>query len=104
MSKQSGFEAFFHRIFGTSRHHSFVNANTLNISGFYRNLEQVLDVAPGTLKGGEALAGLDTWDSMAVLGFLAMADEQYGAMIPPKRVPECRTVDDLTDLIREFGR
>ena len=81
-----------------------MNANGFHASDFYRNLEQVLDVDPGTLKGGEALAGLDAWDSMAVLGFIAMADEQYGAMIPPKLIPACRTVDDLADLIRELGK
>ena len=79
-----------------------LNTNNLDIGEFHRNLEQVLDADPGTLKGGEALAALDGWDSMAVLGFIAMADEYYGAIIPPKRIPECRTVDDLAELIREL--
>jgi hypothetical protein len=40
---------------------------------------------------------------MAVLGFIAMADEHYGAIIPPKRIPDCQTVDDLAGLIRDLG-
>ena len=81
-----------------------MSVNALNTADFYRKLEEVLDVAPGTLKGGEALSSLDMWDSMAVLGFIAMADESYGAIIPPKRVPECRTVDNLAELVREYGK
>ena len=81
-----------------------MSVNTLNTADFYRKLEEVLDLAPGTLKGGEALSGLDAWDSMAVLGFIAVADENYGVTIPPKRISECRTVDDLAGLIREYGK
>lgn len=80
-----------------------MSVNSLNIAEFYRNLEKVLDLTPGTLRAGERLARLEVWDSMAVLGFLAMADETYRAVIPPKRIPECQTIDDLARLIRELG-
>jgi acyl carrier protein len=57
-----------------------------------------------TLNGAEVLTRLEGWDSMAVLGFLAMADQQYAALIPPQRIPQCRTVDDLANLILEFSK
>jgi hypothetical protein len=81
-----------------------MNVDSLNVADFYRNLEEVLDLTPGTLIAGELLAQLESWDSVAVLGFLAMADETYGAVIPPKRIPSCKTVDDLAALIRELGK
>jgi acyl carrier protein len=81
-----------------------MNVDSLDICEFYRNLEEVLDLTPGTLSAGELLAQLEAWDSVAVLGFLVMADETYSALIPPKRIPECKTVDDLAALIRQFSQ
>jgi acyl carrier protein len=81
-----------------------MSVNSLNLAEFYRNLEDVLDLQAGAVKGSDALAKLDAWDSMAVLGFIAMADQQYRAIIPPNRIPGCRTVDDLAGLIREFSK
>jgi acyl carrier protein len=80
-----------------------MSVNSLDVAEFYRNLEEVLDLTPGTLKAGEPLARLESWDSIGVLGFLAMADETYRAVIPPKRIPECKTVDDLAALVRQLG-
>ena len=73
---------------------------TLDATTFCRNLEEVLDLAPGTLKGNETLS--DWWDSIAMMGYLAMADNKYGVIIPAKRVPKVPTVDDLGALIQEF--
>jgi acyl carrier protein len=81
-----------------------MKGNGLTATEFYRCVEEVLDVAPGTLEGGEKLAEIEGWDSMAVLGFLAMADQRYSAIIPPRRIPECRTVDDLADLIQQYAK
>jgi acyl carrier protein len=76
----------------------------LNPPEFYRNLEEVLYLQPGTLKGGEALADLDVWDSVDVMAFIAMADEKYGVIIPEKRIPKTATVEDLAGLIEEFKK
>jgi acyl carrier protein len=81
-----------------------MSAKTLDTAEFYRKLDEVLDIPPGTLKGGESLNEFDGWDSMAMLGFIALADETYGVTIPAKRIPGCRTVDDLAGLIIEFGK
>jgi acyl carrier protein len=68
-------------------------------SEFYLKLDEVLDLAPGTLKGGEELEGLEGWDSVAVITFIAMADSEYGVVLPPKEIAACRTVNALADLI-----
>jgi acyl carrier protein len=81
-----------------------MNAKTLDTAEFYKKLDEILDIPTGTLKGGESLNEFDGWDSMAMLGFIALADEIYGIAIPAKRIPACRTVDDLAGLIVEFGK
>jgi len=73
--------------------------DTGDLGTFYRNLEEILDLEPGTLKGGEALADLESWDSVAAMGFIGMAYEKYGVTIPAIRLPECKTVDNLSTLI-----
>jgi acyl carrier protein len=67
----------------------------------YGKLEEVLDLAPGTLKGDMALKELEQWDSVAVVSFIAMADSDFGVILPPKSIAQCRVVDDLADLIVE---
>lgn len=81
-----------------------MSTKTLDTAAFYRKLDEILDIPAGTVKGGESLNGFDGWDSMAMLGFIALADENYGVTIPAKRIPACHTVDDLAGLIVEFGK
>jgi acyl carrier protein len=71
----------------------------MNASEFYLELDEVLELAPGTLQGGEALEGLEGWDSVAVITFIALADSQYGVVLPPTEIAACRTVSNLADLI-----
>ena len=65
---------------------------------FYRNLEEVLGHNPGTIKGIEKLTDIN-WDSMAVVLFLAMADEKYSIAISPSKMADASTVSDLYALI-----
>jgi acyl carrier protein len=81
-----------------------MSAKTLDIAEFYKKLDEILDIPAGTVKGGESLNGFAGWDSMAMLGFIALADENYSVAIPAKRIPACRSVDDLAGLIVEFGK
>jgi acyl carrier protein len=81
-----------------------MSAKTLDRAAFYRRLDEILDIPAGTVKGGEVLSVFDGWDSMAMLGFIALADEHYSITVPAKRIPACVTVDDLADLIVEFGK
>jgi acyl carrier protein len=81
-----------------------MSVKTLNTDDFYHKLDEILDIPAGTLKGGESLKEFDGWDSMAMLGFIALADEIYGVTIPAKRIPACQTVDDLAGLIVEFAK
>jgi len=70
---------------------------------FRRNLEEALYLQAGTLKGGEVLADLAVWDSVDIIGFIAMADEKYGVIIPESRIPKSPTVEELAGLIEVFS-
>jgi acyl carrier protein len=74
----------------------------VNKAGFYRNLDELLEVDQGTIKGSDLLADLENWDSVAVISFIAMADEKYGVNIPAKRIAGCQSVDDLAAILAEL--
>lgn len=65
-------------------------------------LDEVLEAEPGTVKGTESLEEL-AWDSLMVLGFIALMDERYETAIPPKELSKCKTVADLKALADKQG-
>jgi acyl carrier protein len=65
---------------------------------FLAKLGEILELPPGSLTGAEHLSDLDGWDSLAVLGFIALVDEHCGITVAPKRIQDCKTVDDLLAL------
>ncbi len=65
---------------------------------FLDSLRQLLQTDPGPLTGTESLADLG-WDSLAIVQFLAFADEQFGTALPPRAVRECATPDQLFQLV-----
>lgn len=59
-----------------------------------RDLESLLEHDGQSLSGSELLSDIG-WDSMAVVMLIALADQKYGAAVPPARIAACVTVDDL---------
>jgi acyl carrier protein len=70
----------------------------MNKDTFLRNLNEVLDLQPGTLTGSERLEELPQWDSMAILSVIAMVDEKLGVVIPPAKLTACETINDIIQL------
>jgi acyl carrier protein len=68
-------------------------------SEFYKSLEEIIEAEPGTIKGDELLENLVGWDSMAVISFMAMADDRLGAMVSADRLQKCASVEDLVRLM-----
>jgi acyl carrier protein len=66
---------------------------------FYALLDELLENEPGTLKGAEPLASLTRWDSLAVIGFIALLDQHFGLSVPAVKIMDCKTVADLAALI-----
>ena len=55
--------------------------------------------ADSPLTGSEELAALGSWDSVAVISFMAMVDDRWGVILAPTNIYACRTVDDLAALV-----
>lgn len=65
---------------------------------FYTELEAMLELEPGTIKGDETLATLPGWDSVAVLSFIALADAKLEAAVSAAALAKAQTVEDLIAL------
>ena len=62
-------------------------------------LSELMEMPPGSLQGGEKLADLDGWTSMAMMSFIALADEKFDKQVSPRAFTTCETVDDLGKLV-----
>ena len=67
-------------------------------SEFLNLIEELVELDPGALRGSERLAEIDM-NSLAVIGFIALVDERFGVSIPPRKIANCSTVDDLAALL-----
>lgn len=67
---------------------------------FLSELDELVELAPGTLQGPEKLDALDQWTSMAIVGFLALADTHNGTKLRPTEIAACLTVEDLLKLAK----
>jgi acyl carrier protein len=68
-------------------------------SEFLKNLEDLIEADPGSLTEGSVLAETPQWDSMAIMGFIAFADEEMGESPSPAAIRNCVTVADLIALV-----
>lgn len=66
---------------------------------FFLLLDELLENEPGTVKGADALIDLPKWDSLAVIGFIAMLDQHFALSVPAVNIMGCKTVDDLAGLV-----
>jgi maltose O-acetyltransferase len=66
-------------------------------SQFYSELEFLLELRPGSVKGTESLGDLP-WNSMTILAFIAMADSELHEVASPTTLADCKTVSDLMNL------
>jgi acyl carrier protein len=65
---------------------------------FLLEMDQVLGLPLGTVRGDERLEDLENWDSMSLVTFIALAESNRGARVTPNQVVECATVQDLMRL------
>lgn len=71
----------------------------MNRSEMIGYLEELLEKPKGTLSGDESLATIPSWDSVAVVGFIALIDEKLGFRVAGKQITDCKTVNDLVALL-----
>jgi acyl carrier protein len=68
-------------------------------SEFLELIDDLLEYDLGTLTGEEILVDLDSWDSLAVMGFIALVDEKFEITLSPKRIAASNKVNDLIELL-----
>ena len=61
-------------------------------------MDDILDLPAGTLRGEEELEGLENWDSTALITLIALAESNNGVHISPGQIVNCTTVADLLRL------
>jgi acyl carrier protein len=62
-----------------------------------------LELPAGSLKGEEQLGDLENWNSLAIVSFIALADQQTGAKIQVRQLGSCELVSDLLRLAQVEG-
>ena len=60
-------------------------------------MDTVLELPAGTLTGPEKLEDLENWNSLAMVEYIALADNN-GAKLSPRQIRDCDTVNDLARL------
>jgi acyl carrier protein len=66
---------------------------------FFLLLDELLENEPGTIRGEDVLANMPRWDSLAVIGFIALLDQHFAVSVPASSINNCRTADDLAALV-----
>lgn len=67
---------------------------------FLTNMEELLELDPGSLKLGQTLVSTGKWDSLNFVSFLAMAHSKYGAKVAPAELRACQTLGDVLKLLQ----
>lgn len=63
-----------------------------------RGLEQILRISEGCANADTVLADHSAWDSMGIMEFIVLVDDQAGISLPAHQITACRTIGDLMKL------
>jgi len=62
-------------------------------------LETLLELQTGTLKGSDQLSTFAGWDSLTQTNFIFLAERAIGIRLPVERFVGCHTADEVIDVI-----
>jgi len=65
---------------------------------FCIEMDEILGLPAGTIRGDEKLEDLENWDSTALVSFLVLAESNGGRSVSLADVASCFTVADLLRL------
>lgn len=65
----------------------------------YAGIEQILELEAGTLKDEDVLDELGSWDSLAVISFIALVDETLKVSLAPEEIKQALRVKELVSLV-----
>lgn len=66
-----------------------------------KTIEEILDLEEGTLTEETILNDLEDWDSVAIISFIAMMDDEFDKIVKGSVVREQKTVADLMALMEK---
>ena len=62
-------------------------------------MDEIVEAEPGTLKESDELLNIEGWDSLAIMGLIAMVDEKFGIALVPEKIASSKTVADIIALL-----
>lgn len=65
---------------------------------FLLEMDEILGLRRGSLRGDERLDELQNWDSTALISLISLAESTNDTEISPEQVVDCVTVADLLRL------
>ncbi len=65
---------------------------------FLLEMDEILGLPAGTLRGHEKLEELENWDSTALITLISLAETNNGVNMSPHQIVGCSTVADLLRL------
>jgi len=74
----------------------------MNTQTFLNEIEEIIEVDKNSLNGTEVLKDLEDWDSLALMGFIAMVDTNMDVTLEAEKINACVTVNDLVVLVADY--
>ena len=72
----------------------------MNDQDIIGELAEILEMNPNVLLHSTELVGLDNWDSLATIMFIAMVDEKMGHVLSGDDLQNSKTIGDLISLAK----
>jgi len=70
---------------------------------YLSEIANLLELNESDLTEEMLLEGLESWGSISVIGFIAMADEVYGVSVMPSQLREAKTIGDLIKILNNMA-
>jgi len=70
----------------------------MNRDEFLLEIDDILGLPAGTLRGDEKLEELENWDSTSLISLIALADTNNGVRISLGQIVNCSTIGDVLRL------
>jgi acyl carrier protein len=75
----------------------------MNIEGLCSHLDELFELAPGTIHPADRVQDMPNWDSLKFLGLISLIDSEYNVRLTPKAVIQSQSVQDIWNHIAAGG-
>lgn len=73
--------------------------NKMNKQDFLQHIDELLELSLGTVTERDSLADIGSWDSLAILSFIAFVDQSFATTLSPLDIHNAKTIGDLVALL-----